>query len=79
MKHFGDPLQTTRADAVDALLVFLNLLKGHADLLGKPLLAHSEQLPARPDARSDIAVYGIWCLDVHWVFSASIAFQPAQL
>jgi len=48
-------------------------------LLGKPFLAHSEQLPAHSYAPSDIAVYCIRCLDIHRVFSASIAFQSTQL
>ena len=34
IERFRDPLQAARADAIDALFVFLDLLEGHADTVG---------------------------------------------
>ena len=48
--------QARGADAVDAALVFLDLLEGQAEALAEPLLAHAEQGTAQPQALADMDV-----------------------
>ena len=45
-----------RGDPVDALLVFLHLLRGEPDALAKLLLAEPEQGATQPDAAADLAI-----------------------
>src|SRR5271169_724747 len=44
------------ADSVRATLVFLHLLKGQAERVGKGFLIHPEQQPAHPDTVADMNV-----------------------
>src|SRR5690606_14855265 len=55
-------LQAARADAVRALLIFLDLLECDAEQLSELLLAHAEHVAAQPDATADVHVYWIWFL-----------------
>src|SRR4051794_32005064 len=56
VQRLGDPLQSTCADSIDAFLVFLNLLKGHSDLIGKLGLRKTTFQPPRSDTPSDFLV-----------------------
>src|SRR5690242_7431684 len=56
LQDMRDVLQAARPHAVGALLVFLNLLGGHAEHLPKLFLAHSEHLPAHPDPAAHVLV-----------------------
>ena len=46
------------ADAVGAAFVFLHLLKGKANGVAEPFLAHSQQCPPQPHPRSDMNIDG---------------------
>jgi len=46
IENLGDLEQSAGADAVHALLVFLDLLKGEPHALAEALLAHAKQHPA---------------------------------
>ena len=50
IKHLGNPLQSASADAIDAILVFLHLLKRDAKPISKAFLAHTELEPSHADA-----------------------------
>ncbi|MNE76578.1 hypothetical protein D3C80_1728210 [compost metagenome] len=63
-KRVGDALQSARADAVHAFLVFLYLLKGDAESIGEGGLAHAQDLAAATDQRTDVYVYRIGLLCV---------------
>src|SRR5688572_3641872 len=56
VERHADVVQAAGGDAVDALLVFLHLLKGDAEEIGKPLLAHADFEPAGADALADLSV-----------------------
>ena len=51
-----DVEQAPGADAVDALLVFLDLLKREAEQFAQPLLTHADQHAPQPDAIADLGV-----------------------
>jgi hypothetical protein len=48
-QHFGDLGQPAGADAVDAFLVLLHLLKGHAELIGERRLRQAAREPLDSD------------------------------
>src|SRR5262249_7495322 len=52
----GDVEQTRRCDPVHAFLVFLHLLKCHAQDFRESFLAHSDLKPARPHSDTEPAV-----------------------
>jgi hypothetical protein len=52
-------LEAAGANAVGALLVFLNLLERQPERFGYVGLAHVEHKPAHPNATADMLVYGI--------------------
>ena len=52
-------LQAAGADAIGALLVFLNLLECQAKGVGNIGLAHIEHEPAHAQAAADVLVYRI--------------------
>ncbi len=55
-------LQPARADAVRALLVFLDLLKRQAKCVAEIRLAHCQYHPAHAHPAADVLVDGIWGL-----------------
>jgi hypothetical protein len=48
LQHAGDVLQAAGADAIGALLVFLDLLEGDAERGAEPFLAHPDQHAPHP-------------------------------
>src|SRR5467141_1048278 len=55
-------LQPARADAVRALLVFLDLLKRQAKCAAESRLAHCQHHPAHAHPAADVLLDGIWGL-----------------
>ena len=55
----GDLVELAGADAIGAALVFLDLLEGKAQILGQPLLADAQKLPAHSNTRANMKVDGI--------------------
>jgi len=55
-EHVGDPGEPPGADPVHAALVFLHLLEGDADRIGKLGLRHAAQQPLRADPAADLDV-----------------------
>lgn len=55
----GDFLKAAGADAVRSFLVFLNLLKAHAELIAKAFLTKAEREPTRANAPTDMLVDAI--------------------
>ena len=55
-QHLREIEQPAGADAVDALLVLLDLLEREAQLLAELFLAHAEQHAAKADAAADVHV-----------------------
>ena len=55
-EHLRQIEQPAGADAVDALLVLLDLLEGEAELLAELLLAHAEQHAAEADPAADVHI-----------------------
>src|SRR3546814_189275 len=58
VQDLGELLQAAGADAVQALLVLLDLLEAQADRRPKPLLAEARQRPAGPQPRPDMGEIG---------------------
>src|SRR5207244_346121 len=66
-----DMLQPARADAVRALLVFLDLLKRQAQCVAEIRLAHCQHHPAHAQTTADVLVDGIWGIladGIHYPF-----------
>ena len=61
-------LQPTGAHPIDALLVFLHLLKGQAEPNGQLLLAHAEHDAPHAKSAADVLVDEVWCF--HFARSA---------
>jgi hypothetical protein len=71
-------LQPTGAHPIDALLVFLHLLKGQAEPNGQLLLAHAEHDAPHAKSAADVLVDEVWCF--HFARSAdSKAFHRLAL
>src|ERR1700738_3502187 len=71
LQDVGDLLQSARADAVRALLVFLDLLKRQAKCAAEIRLAHCQHHPAHAHPAADVLVDGIWGLladGIHYRF-----------
>src|SRR5262249_37083118 len=51
--------EPARANAIDALFVFLHLLECEAQMLAKLFLAHAEQHAPKPYARADMHIHRI--------------------
>src|ERR1043166_9001296 len=60
-EHLGNLGQTTGADAIDALLVLLHLLKCHAQPVGKRRLREAARQPLDSDPRSEERRVGKEC------------------
>ena len=58
-QHFRQVEQAARSDAVDALLVFLDLLGGNVEPISELGSAHAEKHPARANAAADMHVNGV--------------------
>jgi hypothetical protein len=56
LKDFGNLLQAAGADAVGALLVFLDLLEGQPERIAQSFLAHAHHEPAHAHAAADMSV-----------------------
>src|SRR5690606_861861 len=52
----GDGLEAAGADAVGALLVFLDLLEGDAEMLAELFLTHADHVAPQADAATDMDV-----------------------
>src|SRR6185312_4187159 len=55
-EHLGDLEQPAGRDAIDAALVFMRLLIGHADQFGELLLRQSQHDPPLANPRADVPV-----------------------
>jgi len=55
-QHLGDFVQAPRRNTVQAALVLVGLLIGHADQLGELLLRQSQHDPPLADPRTDMVV-----------------------
>jgi hypothetical protein len=71
IKRRGDLLQARRANPVDAFLVFLHLLEGDAELVGKPQLRDINLNPAQPNA---LAEFNVVLAARPWIFEAAVRF-----
>jgi len=60
LKDVGDRVQTTRADPISAVFVFLHLLECYSELRGEDLLAYSQHEAAHPQPFADVGVDGTW-------------------
>jgi hypothetical protein len=56
VENLRNRLQPAGADAIGALLVFLDLLEGQPQRIRKLLLAHAEHHAAHADAAADILI-----------------------
>src|SRR5205814_8661027 len=65
LQDVRDVLEPPRADAVDALLVFLYLLERDAERVAELRLAHAEHHPAHAYAAADVPVDRVWDLLGH--------------
>ena len=65
IEDLRDLEQPARADAVHALLVFLNLLEGQSHAFAKSLLAHAKQHTAQSHPASDMLVNRVRLLACH--------------
>lgn len=65
LKALGDGVQAAGADAVGALLVFLDLLKGHAHSLAQRLLGNTPRYARGPHATAHVQVDGTGSAAVH--------------
>ena len=65
LQNTGDLLQAAGADAVHTFFVFLNLLKGDANLVGQVRLAHLEHQTAHADAAAHVFVDWVWRIFHH--------------
>src|SRR6266576_1513992 len=65
LQDLRDVLESTRADAVGAFLVFLYLLKRDAERIAELRLAHAEHHPAHAYAAADVPVDRVWGLLGH--------------
>lgn len=64
----GDLLQAARADAINALFVFLDLLEGQVNRVGERLLAHRQNVAPHADARANVNIDRIGRLLCHYRF-----------
>src|SRR5438046_7740239 len=65
LQDVRDVLQSTRADAVGALLVLLHLLECQAERVAEVCLAHRKHHPSHAYAAADVPVDRIWGLHGH--------------
>src|SRR5438046_3819994 len=65
LQDVRDVLQSTRADAVGALLVLLHLLERQAERIAEVCLAHRKHHPPHANAGADVPVDRIWGLLGH--------------
>jgi hypothetical protein len=73
LKDLGNMLQAAGADAIGALLVFLNLLECQAEGVGNIGLTHVEHEPAHAQAAADVLVRWIKSSPGHLCFLAVAA------
>ena len=66
--------QTAGADAVDALFVFLHLLKCQAEQFAQPFLTHADQHAAKANAIAHLGIDGIGLFLWHGLHNAP--FEP---
>ena len=59
LQDMASLLQPTRADAVRAFLIFLDLLERDAERIAEPRLAHVQHHTARTQATANMLVYGV--------------------
>ena len=80
LQRVGHRLQPAGADAVRALLVFLDLLKRDAELVAELLLAQAEHLPAHAHPAADIDVRRIGALGPSlWTVDHSVLTNPLSM
>ena len=60
LKNAGNLENPARSDPVNALFVFLDLLKSQSQRIGELVLAHAKEHPAKPHSRADMHVYRMW-------------------
>ena len=70
VEDFGNLLQPACADPVRALLVLLDLLEGHAELLAQLLLRHAYHRPSQFQAAADVNIDRVWRFSVHFTHRA---------
>ena len=73
LQHAGDVLQAAGTDAVGALLVFLNLLEGDAEVLTELFLTHPEHHAAQSNPAPDVDIDRVWLLLVRHSSAASLS------